>query len=227
MNYAQRSFSPAWRYFGAPVATGCEKLKARDNLNKGVQAFKSAKYTQAVEHFKEAVRLDPEFPTARLVPGYRLHEPVHPGRGIAGKHAKRPGRRAGVPQGSRGDPKNTVAIELTRLPALQSGAGRQRSGKEDEEARRGHEMVHEAGRSRAEEQRRRLQPWCHHVGASGIPKLMEARSKLGMKPEDPGPIKDKKVQEELKANGDPVKTVSSICRRRFRSIPNTTMPWRT
>src|SRR5918993_3316126 len=50
----------------ALLSTGCEKLKARDNLNKGVQAFKSAKYNSAVEHFKEAVRLDPEFPTARL-----------------------------------------------------------------------------------------------------------------------------------------------------------------
>ncbi|HYO79989.1 MAG TPA: hypothetical protein VES20_01200 [Bryobacteraceae bacterium] len=28
---------------------------------------------------------------------------------------------------------------------------------------------------------------------------MEARNKLGMKPEDPGPVKDKKVKEELKA----------------------------
>jgi tetratricopeptide (TPR) repeat protein len=50
----------------ALVSTGCEKLKARDNLNKGVQAFKSAKYNQSVEHFKEAVRLDPDFNTARL-----------------------------------------------------------------------------------------------------------------------------------------------------------------
>ena len=28
---------------------------------------------------------------------------------------------------------------------------------------------------------------------------MAARAKLGMKPEDPGPIKDKKLKEELKA----------------------------
>ena len=31
------------------------------------------------------------------------------------------------------------------------------------------------------------------------PVLMAARAKLGMKPEDPGPLKDKKVKEELKA----------------------------
>jgi len=47
-------------------STGCEKLRARDNLNRGVQAFKNASYAEAVEYFKEAVRLDPTFPTARL-----------------------------------------------------------------------------------------------------------------------------------------------------------------
>ena len=48
------------------LATSCEKLKARDQLNKGVQAYKSAQYPQAVEHFKTAVELDPKFDTARL-----------------------------------------------------------------------------------------------------------------------------------------------------------------
>jgi hypothetical protein len=33
---------------------------------------------------------------------------------------------------------------------------------------------------------------------------MEARAKLGMKPEDPGPIKDKKVHEELLAKNLPI-----------------------
>ena len=33
---------------------------------------------------------------------------------------------------------------------------------------------------------------------------MTARAKLGMKPEDPGPLKDKKVKEELKAQWMPV-----------------------
>ena len=43
------------------LATGCQKLKARDQLNKGVQAFRNAQYSQAVEHFKTAVELDPTF----------------------------------------------------------------------------------------------------------------------------------------------------------------------
>ena len=46
--------------------TGCNKLKARDQLNKGVQAFKSASYETAINHFQQAVQLDPTLPMARL-----------------------------------------------------------------------------------------------------------------------------------------------------------------
>src|SRR5512142_1103634 len=50
----------------ALLGTGCQKLKSRDQLNKGVQAFKNAQYADAVESFKTAGELDPNFPTARL-----------------------------------------------------------------------------------------------------------------------------------------------------------------
>src|SRR5258708_39866336 len=41
------------------ATTGCSKLKARDQLNKGVQAYKNARYEEAIEHFQSAVNLDP------------------------------------------------------------------------------------------------------------------------------------------------------------------------
>jgi tetratricopeptide (TPR) repeat protein len=47
-------------------AVGCEKLRARDQINKGVQAYKNAKYEDAIEHFKNAVQLDPSLLNARL-----------------------------------------------------------------------------------------------------------------------------------------------------------------
>jgi len=47
-------------------ATGCTKLKARDQLNKGVQAYKNAQYEAAIEHFKNAVQFDPSLLNARL-----------------------------------------------------------------------------------------------------------------------------------------------------------------
>ncbi len=48
------------------AATGCNKLKARDMLNKGVQDYKANQFDKAVEKFKEAKRLDPDLKTARL-----------------------------------------------------------------------------------------------------------------------------------------------------------------
>jgi tetratricopeptide (TPR) repeat protein len=46
--------------------SACSKLKARDELNKGVRSFKDSKYETAVEHFKTAVSLDPELTNANL-----------------------------------------------------------------------------------------------------------------------------------------------------------------
>jgi tetratricopeptide (TPR) repeat protein len=50
----------------AALSCGCNKLKARDQLNKGVSAFRNAQYQQAIENFKTAVDLDPNLMTARL-----------------------------------------------------------------------------------------------------------------------------------------------------------------
>jgi len=47
------------------LMTGCQKLKARDQLNKGVQAYKSGKYEEAINHFQQAVNNDPSLPMAR------------------------------------------------------------------------------------------------------------------------------------------------------------------
>lgn len=38
------------------------KLKARDNLNKGVKVFTEQKYNAATQFFQKAIELDPEFP---------------------------------------------------------------------------------------------------------------------------------------------------------------------
>jgi tetratricopeptide (TPR) repeat protein len=48
------------------LATGCAKLQSRDEMNKGVQAYRNNKYADAVNHFKEAVQLDPSNQNAQL-----------------------------------------------------------------------------------------------------------------------------------------------------------------
>jgi tetratricopeptide (TPR) repeat protein len=45
---------------------GCNKLRARDQLNKGVAAYSSGQYDQAIEHFKSAEDYDPTLTNARL-----------------------------------------------------------------------------------------------------------------------------------------------------------------
>ena len=46
--------------------SGCAKLKARDELNKGVRSFKGGKIEEAIEHFKTSIELDPELTNAQL-----------------------------------------------------------------------------------------------------------------------------------------------------------------
>ena len=47
-------------------STGCKRLESRDQLNKGVQAYKSAQYEEAIDHFQQSIALDPTYPQARL-----------------------------------------------------------------------------------------------------------------------------------------------------------------
>jgi len=47
-------------------AAGCDKLRARDDLNKGVAAYRDGKFDQSIEYFKQAKDLDPSLTNARL-----------------------------------------------------------------------------------------------------------------------------------------------------------------
>lgn len=51
--------------FGLSLA-GCAKLKARDDLNKGVEAYKNAQFETAIEYFKDAAANDPKLTNAKL-----------------------------------------------------------------------------------------------------------------------------------------------------------------
>src|SRR5215475_5949732 len=46
--------------------TGCNWLTARDQLNKGIRAFKGGDYPTAISHFQEAVRRDKDLKVAKL-----------------------------------------------------------------------------------------------------------------------------------------------------------------
>ena len=53
---------------------GCAKLRARDQLNKGVLAYKNAKYEEAINHFQQAVKLDPKNATIVNNLGFTLYK---------------------------------------------------------------------------------------------------------------------------------------------------------
>jgi len=59
--------------------TGCDKLKARDQLNKGVASFKAGRYEEAIAHFQNAENLDPKLPTAKAFLATALSQNVVPG----------------------------------------------------------------------------------------------------------------------------------------------------
>lgn len=73
MTNAFRTARSGRGYFAAALAallalgaTACQKLQARDMLNKGVKSYKAQMYDDAVEKFKQAKELDPTLLNARL-----------------------------------------------------------------------------------------------------------------------------------------------------------------
>src|ERR1700722_18700616 len=48
------------------VGAGCDRLRARDKLNKGVNAYKNAQFDEAIEDFKAAKQYDPSLTNAQL-----------------------------------------------------------------------------------------------------------------------------------------------------------------
>ena len=48
------------------AGAGCDKLRARDKLNKGVNAYKNGQFDEAIKDFQDAKQLDPTLTNAQL-----------------------------------------------------------------------------------------------------------------------------------------------------------------
>lgn len=59
--------------------SGCKRLEARDQLNKGVDAYKSAHYEEAIGHFQRATQLDPSLPMAKTYLATAMAQNIVPG----------------------------------------------------------------------------------------------------------------------------------------------------
>jgi Tfp pilus assembly protein PilF len=176
----------------AVLGSSCQKLKSRDQLNKGVQAFKNAQYPQAVEHFKVAIDLDPEFPTARLYLATAYMQQYIPG-------AESP-ENVQMAQAAYDQFQKVLEAEPNNEVAIASIASLYLNQKKWDESQQWYEKLATVNPQSADAY--------YSLGfiawSKWYPAYGTARANLGMKQEDPGPIKDKKVREELKAKYLPV-----------------------
>jgi tetratricopeptide (TPR) repeat protein len=177
-------------------ASGCtntiQQLRARDHLNKGVNAFQAAAFEQAVEHFKRAIELDPNFLNARLYLATAYMSQFVPGADSEENKRHAEAAEAGFKDVLQRDANNALAAE-----SLGSLAFNQ---KRFDDAKQWYSKLIQIDKTK--------KTAYYTIGVIDWTKAwqpqVELSAKLGMRPEDPGPIKDKKAREELKAMNDPV-----------------------
>ena len=133
------------------------------------------------------MKLDPNFPTARLYLAMAYYMQYIPGAESPENQQMADHALSEFQKVLEQEPKNDVATK--------SIASLYYNEKKWDEAEA---VVQEGDRAQSEKQRSIL-----HAGRDRLDQVVSslwarARAKLGMKPEDPGPIKDKKVKEELK-----------------------------
>jgi tetratricopeptide (TPR) repeat protein len=165
-------------------ASGCSKLMARDQLNKGVQAYKNAKYEEAIDHFQQAVKLDPGLLNARLYLATAYAQQYIPGADTEDNN--RMGQQA-IDQYKavlERDPKNINSVKGIAYLYLQM--------KKFEDAKTYYRKATELDPNDPE-------PY-YSVAVidwtQSYQPRMEERAKLGLKPEEP--LKDKKICATLK-----------------------------
>jgi tetratricopeptide (TPR) repeat protein len=167
-------------------STGCNKLKARDHLNKGVQAYKSSKFEQAIDHFQQAVSLDPTLVNARLYLATAYTQQYIPGVDTPDNNHYAEEAIDTYKQVLQVDPKNINSIkgiaylDWQMKKFDQSKAFDKRASEVDPNDPEPYYSI-------------AVIDWTQTY----VPR-QEERAKLGMKPEDSLPTKDKKVCAEMK-----------------------------
>jgi tetratricopeptide (TPR) repeat protein len=169
-------------------ATGCGKLKARDQLNKGVQAYKNAKYEEAIEHFKNAVSFDPGLLNARLYLATAYAQQYIPGADTPDNNQN---AEAAIDQY-----KQVLDRHPSREQQINSNKGiayLYLQMRKFDQAKEYYKKVTELDSNDPE-------PY-YSIGVIDWTQCyqprMEERAKLGLKPEEP--LKDKKVCAKIKA----------------------------
>ncbi len=164
--------------------TACNKLRARDQLNKGVTSFKNAKYEEAIDHFQQAVNLDPALLNARLYLATAYAQLYIPGADTEDNNKMGQDAIDQYKAVLERDPKNINSIKGIAYIYLQM--------KKFEEAKTYYRKASEVDPNDPEVY--------YSVGVidwtQSYQPRMEERAKIGLKPEEP--LKDKKVCAALK-----------------------------
>ena len=162
-----------------------DSLKARMALNKGVQAFASANYEGAAEHFTTASDLDSELLDARVYLAYSHMMQYIPG--VESPENEEIANKAldGFKAVLADDPENSTSVQSIASLYFQM--------KKLDEAKEWHQKVIAAQPDNKES--------FYTIGVinwtrSYEPRL-QLRADLGMEQADPGPIKDAKKRQEL------------------------------
>ncbi len=173
----------------AILSVGCNKLKARDNLNKGVNAFKAGQYTAAADNFKTAIDLDPDLPSARL-----YLATAYMTQYVPGSEAPENKRNADSALEQFQTALSSNLDDKNKLLAMQSLANLYYNMKDYPKAIEWNKKVIAADPKNKEAY--------YTLGVIAwsqfVPAWREARSAQGLKPEDPGPLKEAKPAKAKK-----------------------------
>lgn len=184
-------------------SAGCAKLKSRDEINQGVASFKGAKYAAAVEHFKTAVDLDPENQNGRVYLATSYMQQYVPGVDSPENTQMAKMAREEFTKVLDKSPNDKLALAyLASLSYLQANGVPDLDAKLKrlDEAREWYlKLIAVDPQNKEAFYTLGVISW-----AKSYPARMAARVKCGMKPEDPGPIKDKKLRAELREKNGPV-----------------------
>jgi tetratricopeptide (TPR) repeat protein len=184
------------------LGSGCNKLKSRDDINKGIAAYRNAKYSDAVELFKEAMELDPTNPSPQIYLATAYMMQWIPGAESPENAEFAAKAKAEFLKVLEKEPNEKVSLAYLASLAYNSAQSMTPDKKLEalNEAVTWYKKLIDVDPKNKEAY--------YSLGviswAKWYPALMTARTNLRMKPEDPGPIKDKKVKETLKAQYSPI-----------------------
>jgi tetratricopeptide (TPR) repeat protein len=179
----------------ALLASGCTKLKARDDLNKGVQAYKAGQYSQSVNFFKDACELDPEWNVPRLYLAMSYMSQWIPGSESA---ENKKFSQAALEQFNKVLASNpTDQDKQVATSAIASIFFNEKDFDKAEEWNK--KLIAIKPDSKEAYYTLGVIAWTKWVQED-----LKARAEMKMKREDPGPLKDKKIREELKAKWMPI-----------------------